>query len=147
MSQTQNNPSGSTQSAPAMPKPMTMDEMVDKFVRLRNKVAELKKEQADALNPYSLAMGALEARILDGLNNMGADSVKTPHGTAYKTTRTSTKVMDWTATLEFIKSREAWDLLEARVSKNAAAAIMEEIRGPIPGVSTSSTIEIGVRKS
>ena len=126
---------------------MTMDQAVDRFVRLRNKIAEVKKEQADALNPYNLALGALEAYILDALNTSGLESARTAHGTAYKTTSTSAKVMDWTAVLGFIRDREAWDLLEARVSKTAVHAIMEEIKGPIPGVQTSTTITLGVRKS
>lgn len=126
---------------------MTLDTMVEKYIALRDKVAIIKKEQTDALAPYNVAMGQLEAFMLDMLNQNGAESTRTAHGTVYKTTRTSTKVVDWSATLDFIKTREAWDLLEARVSKTAAEAIIQETQAPIPGVTTSREIAIGVRRS
>ena len=127
--------------------PMTLDQMVDKYVQLRDKVTIIKKEQADALAPYNVAMAHLEAAMLDTLNQNGAESTRTEHGTVYKTTRTSTKVTEWSKTLEFIKAREAWDLLEARVSKTAAEAIIQETQAPIPGVTTTREIAIGVRRS
>lgn len=126
---------------------MTMDDAVRSYVQLRDRVAQVKKEQADTLAPFNLAMGKLEAHILDGLNQAGAESIRTVHGTAYKTTRASAKVMNWTETLDFIRTNNAWDLLEARVSKTAVEAIMTETGQAIPGVQTSREVALGVRKS
>lgn len=126
---------------------MTLDAMVDAFVRLRDKVATIKKEQTEALAPYNVAMAKLEAAMLDTLNQNNAESVRTEHGTVYKTARTSTKVTEWSATLDFIKANECWELLEARVSKTAAEAIIQETQAPIPGVTTSREIAVGVRRS
>lgn len=126
---------------------LTLDTMVEKYVALRDKVTVLKKEQTDALAPYNVAMGQLEAMMLDTLNQTGAESTRTAHGTVYKTSRTSTKVTEWGATLDFIRSKECWELLEARVSKTAAEAIIQETQQPIPGVTTSREIAIGVRRS
>lgn len=126
---------------------MTLDQMVDAFVKLRDKVTVLKKEQTDALAPYNVAMAKLEGMMLDTLNQNGAESMRTDKGTVYKTSRTSTKVTEWSATLDFIRSKECWELLEARVSKTAAEAIIQETQQPIPGVTTSREIAIGVRRS
>lgn len=126
---------------------MTLDAMVDAYVKLRDKVATIKKEQTDALAPYNVAMAKLEAAMLDTLNQNNAESVRTEHGTVYKTSRTSAKVTEWSATLEFIKTNNLWELLEARVSKTAAEAIIQETQQPIPGVTTSREIAIGVRRS
>ena len=126
---------------------MTLDQMVDAYVKLRDKVAVIKKEQTDALAPFNVTMAKLEALMLDTLNKNNAESVRTEHGTVYKTSRTSTKVTEWSATLDFIKTHNLWELLEARVSKTAAEAIIQETQAPIPGVTTSREIAIGVRRS
>lgn len=126
---------------------MNTDQLVEKYVALRDKKAEIKKRQTEELSRYDLAMSQLEAMMLDILNATGAESMRTNSGTMFKTMRTSTKVMDWSATLEFIKTNNAWDLLEARVSKVAVEAIMAETQQPIPGVATNREIVLNVRRS
>lgn len=126
---------------------MNIEEMVSRYVKLRDRIAAKKKEHIAELAPYNLAMATLEGMMLDTLNAAGAENMRTASGTAYKATSTSTKVTDWPQTLAFIKEKEAWDLLEARVSKTAAAAIMEETQAPIPGVTTTREIVVNVRKS
>lgn len=126
---------------------MSADDMIDKYLRLRDKVKLIKERHSDELTPYANAMNTLEAWMLEALNQAGLKSMKSLHGTAYKTTRTSAKVLDWPAVLTFIRTNEAWDLLEARVSKLAAQQIIEETQQPIPGVETSSEIVVNVRKA
>lgn len=126
---------------------MNTDQLVEKYVALRDKKAEIKKRQTEELSRYDLAMSQLEVMMLDILNATGAESMRTNSGTMFKTMRTSTKVMDWSATLEFIKTNNAWDLLEARVSKVAVEAIMAETQQPIPGVATNREIVLNVRRS
>jgi hypothetical protein len=129
------------------PARMSADDMIDKYIRLRDKVKAIKERHVEELAPYAKAMDVLEAWMLEALNNAKLQSMKSVHGTAYKSTRTSAKVLDWPAVLEFIKTREAWDLLEARVSKLAAQAIVDETGQPIPGVETASEIVVNVRKA
>jgi len=126
---------------------MTPDLMIEKYVLLRDKEAEIKKRHVAELAPYHEVMARLEGWLLEALNQAGLSSMKAPAGTAFKTTRTSAKVIDWPATLAFIREREAWDLLEARVSKLAAQEIMAELKQPIPGVETSAELCVNVRRA
>jgi len=126
---------------------MTVDDMIDKYLRLRAKTKMIKQRHTEELAPYNNAMGVLEAWLLEALNQAKLKSMNSPHGTAYKTTRTSAKVTDWAAALTFIRTHEAWDLLEARVSKLAAQTIIEETQQPIPGVETSSEVCCNVRRA
>jgi hypothetical protein len=73
--------------------------------------------------------------------------MKSPHGTAYRTVRTSAKVIDMVEFLGFVRAKEAWDLLEARVSKLAAQELIKETKLPIPGVETSSEVCVNVRRA
>jgi hypothetical protein len=126
---------------------MTADTMIDKYVRLRDKVKEIKARHTEELAPYGDAMNVLEGWMLEAMNQAGLKSMKSVHGTAYKSLRTSTKVVDWTEALRYIRENEAWDLLEARVSKSAAAVVVEETGAPIPGVETTSEITVNVRRA
>ncbi len=126
---------------------MTIDDMIDKYVKLRDKTKEIKERHANELERYTTVMDTLEAWMLEALNQAKLTSMKSVHGTAYKTTRTSAKVINWTETLSFIRENNAWDLLEARVSKLAAQAIIDETQLPIPGVETSSEVCVNVRRA
>ena len=126
---------------------MELKEWVSKYVAVRDKIATIKKAQTEQLAPYNVMLGKLEALIIDELNRIGAESIRTEHGTAYRTMRTSTKVVDWNLTLAFIREHELWELLEARVSKLAVEAIMVETNKAIPGVNVSREQTLGVRRS
>lgn len=126
---------------------MTVDTMIEKYVALRDRKKALEDSHKAELVPFNQALDRLEGYMLEALNEAGLDSMKSPHGTAYKTMRTSAKVINWTETLTFIREREAWDLLEARVSKLAAQEIIKETSQPIPGVETSSELVVNVRRS
>lgn len=123
-----------------------MDEMCRKFVALRDQLAALKKEQAKQLLPFAVAMDTLNVWMLAELNATKVESARTLSGTAYKTLRTSATVEDWAQVLAFIREHEAWELLEARVSKLAVQAIMEETQQAVPGVKTSQEVIVNVRR-
>lgn len=129
------------------PPDMTVDRAVAKYISIRDQIAALKKEQAKALLPYEAALETLAGWLLNDLNTAKVVSMRALTGTAYKSVRTSATVEDWPAVLAYIKENEAWDLLEARVSKLAVAAVVEDTKAPVPGVKTSREIIVNVRKS
>jgi hypothetical protein len=126
---------------------MTADAMIENYVKLRDRKKEVEARHKVELEPYNKLLDELEGWMLEALNDAGLQAMNSPHGTAYKSVRTSSKVTDWAAALAFIRANEAWDLLEARVSKLAAQAIIEETNHPIPGVDTSSEVVINVRRA
>ena len=126
---------------------MTLDKAIASYVKIRDRKKELEARHAEELAPVNTMLDRLEAFMLDAMDQAGLNSIKSAHGTAFKSTRTSAKVLDWDLTLDFIREHEAWDLLERRVSKKAAEAIIEETKEPIPGVDTTSEIVINVRRA
>ena len=126
---------------------MTLDKAIASYVKIRDRKKELEARHAEELAPVNTMLDRLEAFMLDAMDQAGLNSIKSVHGTAFKSTRTSAKVLDWDLTLDFIREHEAWDLLERRVSKKAAEAIIEETKEPIPGVDTTSEIVINVRRA
>jgi hypothetical protein len=133
-------------SQPPPPPTMTAAQMIEKYILLRDKKKEIDDANKKRLAPYNLALEQLEALLLDTLNQLGGDSIKTDTGTAYKSVLTSVKVNQWSKTLEYIRDNECWELLEARVSKTAVAAVIEESGAPIPGVTISQETSLNIRR-
>lgn len=137
-----------TEAPPAPTRPnLTTAQMVEKYVLLRDKKAAIEKEQKEKLAPYNVAMGQLEAFIMDDLNQTGGESIRTEHGTAFKAIHTAATVKDWPVTLDYIRTTESWDMLERRVSKTAVLAAIEETKAPVPGVSVTQTTTLNIRRS
>ena len=125
---------------------LTSDQLIGAYVQLRDKVDSIKKQQTEALVPYRSAMNRIETTLLDRLNEEGAEAFRAKSGTAFKHTKTSVTCNAFSATLEYIKEHDAWELLEARVSPTAAQAIIEETKQDIPGVVVRREIVLSVRR-
>lgn len=125
---------------------LTTERAIEKYIEMRDKIAALKKQHIQELAPFNLAKDTLEAWLLEDLSNANVEAMRATTGTVYKSVRTSATVSEWSKTLEFIRTRDAWELLEARVSKLAAEAILNETQAPIPGVNITREVILNVRK-
>ena len=132
--------------APAAPVTMTPDKMVEVYIALRDRVAEIKERHKEELARPTLAMAKLEGMMLDLLNTSNLQSMSARAGTFYKTTMTSCSVTEWHKTLDWIREHDVWELLEARVSKTAAASILKETGESPPGVHITTSYDVNVRR-
>jgi hypothetical protein len=138
-------------SAPAAPAPvrltMTAAVAIEKYVKLRDKLAEIKKEQSAFNLKYTAAMELIEGHLLTMLDNDNLENIKAEAGTAYKSTLTSATVKEWHKTLEFIKEHAMWELLEPRVSKTVVEETLKNTGEMIPGVVITQRVNLNVRRS
>ena len=76
--------------------PPTIDlaKRIDQFVHLRDKIKKMDEEHKELMKPYREALDKLNAILLDHLNSIEGDSVKTAHGTVYRTSRKSASLAD-----------------------------------------------------
>ena len=125
---------------------MTLDDMVDKYVKIRDAKAAAKKAFDDETSRMTAALTKLEGLILDNLNASGAMSVKTKFGTAYKKSRSSVSVQDRD---EFYSWAVGTDNLGAIDMKANAKAVRELLQNgaQVPGVKYGESIEVGVRRA
>lgn len=126
---------------------ITPAQLIEKFIRLRDKIHEIEETHKKQLAPFKQAREQLEGMLLAELDKAGMESMRAEAGTVYKSTKTSVTVSDWTQAFGFIKDNGLWDLLEARVSKTAALAVIEERGAPIPGVQIAQATGLHVRRS
>lgn len=132
----------------ALPEPPeNFDELVDQVVRLRDKIKaadDAHKQRTATARAYK---ERLEAKLLERLNSVGGDSIKTPHGTAYRTTRRNASIADGGAFREFVVSQNAFDLVDWRANAPAINDYIRANKSPPPGVNYSETYTVGVRRS
>lgn len=126
---------------------MKVNELVDLYVKGRDKLAELKAEFDAKKAPIEAKMEKIEQALLATMNNAGIDSVKTDAGTAYKSTRTSVSAADREIFMDFIKNNEAWALLEVRPAKKAVEDYMAANDELPPGVNIRSETVVNFRRS
>lgn len=62
----------------------TVEEVVRKYIELRDRKAELAKKHQAELAPFNQGMETMEGWLLNQMNELGASSIPTPAGTPYK---------------------------------------------------------------
>lgn len=125
---------------------MKADLIVQRYVLLRDKKSQLKKAYEASVEDINAALERLEGAIKKQLDEMGAESIRTEHGTAFKKTSTSATVADWDSLLPFIQENQRWDMLEKRVAKTAVDQYVEEFEDLPPGVNYRQVTTIQVNR-
>lgn len=122
---------------------MNAADVVQMYVALRDEKAALEAQKKEV----QAKMDLLEVKLLAAFDKMGIDSVRTPFGTAYVTTRSSASVADKEVFMEYIKEHGEWALLETRCSKTAVEQFKEMHDNNLPpGVSWSQEVVVNVRR-
>ena len=128
-------------------KPKTTGELVDAYIKLRDKRDAIKKEHAEALKPYNDALYKLEVHFQQVMDKQGLENLKSESGVAYKSVQSSVTVADWDVFRDYVLEHEAFHLLEKRASKTAVEEVVEETGELPPGLNLSRTIKVNVRRA
>jgi len=127
---------------------MQVNELVAKYVQLRDKKAQLEQAQKDKLAPINAMLDKIEGVLLNQFDQLGVDSMKTEAGTAYTTSKSSATVADRDAFLQtFVIPNEAWEYLTNHVSKSAVEAYKAANEELPPGINWSEVRTINIRRS
>jgi hypothetical protein len=79
-----------------------IEEIVSKYIELRDREAALAKKQAEDMKPINEAMANIENYLMHKMNELGCDSFKTEAGTAFKAIKTSCQMADPIAFKDFV---------------------------------------------
>lgn len=136
-----------SEQAEAAAKPL-LDNIVEKYVALRDKKAELEAAHKKAKAEFDAALDRIEAYLLKHLNDNGAESIRTAAGTFYKSKQNSATVADWDQVRAWIEQdpETRWPMLEKRVSKLFVEAHLEEHNDLPPGINWRSESVVNVRR-
>jgi len=131
-----------------MEHPPTVDisKRVDQYVRLRDLIKTKEDEHKAAMKPYKEMLDKLNSVLLDHLNTINGESVRTDTGTVYRTEKKAASLADPDAFMRYVIGSEAWDLLDRKANVTAVSDFIEENNAPPPGVNFSTTYVVGVRR-
>lgn len=130
-----------------IPLPDNVDELVSQYVRLRDRIKEAddahKKKTAGARE----LLEKLNGKMLERLNDLGGESVKTSAGTVYRTTKKSASIADGDLFRGWVIENGAYDVVDWKANANAVEDFIKAEGTPPPGVNYSQTYLVGVRRS
>lgn len=126
---------------------MNLDDVVGKYIQLRDRKAQIKKEYSDKVEKIDEAMAKIENAILATFDKMGGvQSIRTTHGTPYISLRESVTVADRDSYFDFVREHEAWDMLESRANKTAVLQYKQEHDELPPGLNYRAERMINIKR-
>ena len=126
---------------------MKLDLIVERYVQMRDRLAEMKAAYEASTADIKAGMAKLENAIMATLNEQGVESVRTASGTAFKSVSNSATIADWDAYLAFVKENDRWDMLEKRCAKLAVEQYRAANDDLPPGVNWKSAVTVNVRRA
>ncbi len=122
-------------------------QLVEGYIKLRDRKAEIKAKHEAELAPINAMMDKIETHLLAQMQEQGVTSYKTGLGTAYTSTTTKANVADWDGLLGFVREHGLWQMLERRVSKTAVDEYVAAHQDLPPGVNYSTSVAVNIRRS
>lgn len=121
-------------------------DVIRTYMALRNQKEAIEAEMKSRVDGIKANMAKLEAWIKEKADEQGVTSFKSDFGTAFLTTTDYANVADWDAVLDFIRTNEAYDMLEKRISKVAVRGYIQQNKTVPPGVNYGTKLEVNIRK-
>lgn len=121
-------------------------DVIRTYMKLREQKAAIEAETKDRLTELKAKMEKLEAYLKIQMDQQKLTSFKSEYGTAFLTTTDYANVSDWDATLDFVRTNDAFDMLEKRVSKLAVRSYIEAHKKVPPGITYGTKLEVNIRK-
>lgn len=115
------------------------------YVRMRDALAERKKEYETWEREHKEKMRRVEGELLNALNAAGAESIKTAHGTVYKSISIKPSVRDFDALSKWILATGNVGILQKRVSSTALRELGDDV--VVDGVEVLREVDVNVRRS
>jgi 3-methyladenine DNA glycosylase AlkD len=129
-----------------IPPGLNLDQLVERYVKLRDNIKAKEDEQKQALAPFKELMKEMELAMQQHLASVGAESVATAHGTVYTTTKKSATVADAQVFRDWIIEHQAWDVCDIRANAPAVADYLDHFGALPPGLNYSTTMAVNIRR-
>ena len=131
-----------------MSEDISADKLVAIYIKMRDKRAELLREYEEQDGAIKEQMETVEGRLLELCKTVGADSLKTQHGTVIRSVKTRYWTSDWEAMHNFIMEHKMPELLEKRISQTTMRQLLDENPDMMPlGMNVDSKYSVTIRRT
>ncbi len=131
-----------------MTEDISADKLVAVYMKMREKRASLLREYEEQDEAIKSQMEVVEGKLLDLCKAIGADSLKTQHGTIIRSVKTRYWTSDWNSMHKFIMEHNMPELLEKRVSQTTMKQLLDENPDLMPpGMNVDSRYAVTIRRN
>lgn len=128
--------------------PVDLDKLTAIYIKIRDARSDKKREFEAQDKELEDQLSVLATQMLDTCKEMGADSIRTPHGTIIRTVKSRYWTSDWDSMYSFIEKHGAFGLLEKRLHQTNMKDFLSENPDVLPmGLSVESEYTVSVRRS
>lgn len=128
--------------------PVDMDKLAAVYIKIRDKRATAKKEFEEKDKGLEEQMQVIADEMLEACKRIGADSIKTPHGTIMRSVKSRYWTNDWDSMYTFIEEQGAFGLLEKRLHQTNMKDFLAENPDLYPvGLNVENSYSVVVRRS
>jgi hypothetical protein len=120
---------------------------VSQYVQLRALIKAEDDTHKENMKEKRDTLEQLNNLLLQHLEQIQADNVRTKAGTVYRTVKRSASTADFKAFWDFVVDHSMWDLVDRKPNVTAVSEYLEETKTLPPGVNLNSTYVVGVRKA
>lgn len=125
-----------------------LDKLVEAYVKIRDTRSANKKKFEEADKELEEQQKLLSEAMLDSCKEMGADSIRTPHGTIIRSIKSRYWTNDWDTMYSFIAEHQAFGLLEKRLHQSNMKEFLSENPDVLPaGLNVENEYTIVVRRA
>lgn len=111
---------------------MTPSEMIGQYIQCRDWLEAEQGKFDERCKPVRERMQLLEGAVTEALLAAGGESLKTEHGTAYRSTTLAVRCADRETFMDFVFDGRREGLLTSAVSKDAVKEYMDMHNGEAP---------------
>lgn len=124
-----------------------VEKLTKVYLKIRDKRAELKAQFEQEDEKLSKQLDEVKRALLDYCKVQGVESVRTPAGLFYRSTKTRYWTNDWDSMNKFILENSIPEFYEKRLNQTSVKQFLEENPDVLPpGLNVDSEYVITVRK-
>lgn len=110
---------------------MKISELVGMYIGLRAEKDKLYNAYKDSTADIDKKLDKMEAKILEVMQKVGMEAIRTENGTVFSSTKVSSSVADKEAFLDFVRKNDLWQLVDMRPLK-AGIKEYREVNDDLP---------------
>ena len=132
----------------APPNKFDLDQLASIYIKMRDARDVVRREAEVKEKEIEDQLRVIEQQKLDACKTMGADSIRTPHGTIIRSVKSRYWTNDWDSMYSFIRETSAFGLLEKRLHQTNMKEFISENPDLYPqGLNVENQYTVVVRRS
>lgn len=125
-----------------------VDRMVKIYIKIRDRLREEQAAFATREEELEGQLRTIESHLLERCKEIGAQNIKTKHGTVIRSVKTEYSTNDWDSLYEYIDEHKLYGILFKRINQTNLKQWLEEHPTLVPkGLNVTNSYSITVRRS